>query len=147
MTEKPKKLCFVISPIGAEGTPERNAADWFLEIVRAALGADYLIERADDHKKSGLITTQIIALIERADLIVADLTGHNPNVHYELGVAHAREKQVVPMMMKGDMPPFDNAQMHRCVSAIAPPQSDDAQGRPDSEGGRLLGALRLRAIY
>ena len=74
MTKKPEKLCFVISPIGAEGTAERNAADWFLEIVRAALGADYLIERADDHKKSGLITTQIIALIERADLIVADLT-------------------------------------------------------------------------
>ena len=63
------------------------------------------------HKKSGVITTHIIELIQRADLIVADLTGHNPNVHYELGVAHALGKQVIPMMMTGDDLPFDNSQM------------------------------------
>lgn len=71
MTDKPQKLCFVISPIGADGSPERDAADWFLEIVGEALGADYRIERADALKKSGQITTQIIELIESADLIVA----------------------------------------------------------------------------
>ena len=106
MNDKPQKLCFVISPIGADGSPERDAADWFLEIVREALSADYRIERADALTKSGLITAQIIQLIESANLIVADLTGHNPNVHYELGVAHARQKQVIPMMMKGDRLPL-----------------------------------------
>lgn len=126
MNDKVKKFCFVISPIGADGSTERNNADWFLAIVHEALGADYRIERADDHKKSGLITTQIIALIEMADLIVADLTGHNANVHYELGVAHAREKQVVPMMMKGDIPPFDNAQMRTLFYSRASPRDHAA---------------------
>jgi hypothetical protein len=43
-----------------------------------------------------------------ADLIVADLTDHNPNVHYELGVAHSLRKHVIPMIVKGQTLPFDN---------------------------------------
>lgn len=127
MTETPKKkLCFVISPIGEDGSPERDAADWFLEIVRESLGNSFVIDRADVHKKSGLITSQIIQLIESADLIVADLTGHNPNVHYELGVAHARGKVVVPMMMKGDRLPFDNAHMRTIFYSRAHPKDHAA---------------------
>jgi hypothetical protein len=122
MNDEPQKLCFVISPIGADGSPERDAADWFLEIVREALGANYRIERADALKKSGQITAQIIQFIESADLIVADLTAHNPNVHYELGVAHAREKQVVPMMLKGDRLPFDNSHMRTIFYSRANPK-------------------------
>lgn len=122
MSETSKKLCFVISPIGEDGSPERDAADWFLEIVRQALETTFVIQRADVHKKSGLITSQIIQLIEAADLIVVDLTGHNPNVHYELGVAHAREKVVVPMMMKGDRLPFDNAHMRTIFYSRAHPK-------------------------
>ena len=103
-----KKKCFVISPIGEEGTQERAEADWFLEIVNGALSSEFEVKRGDDYVKTDLITNQVIQAIESADLIVADLTNHNPNVHYELGVAHAQRKHVVPMIAKGQRLPFDN---------------------------------------
>ena len=51
MNDKPKKLCFVISQIGADGSPERDAADWFLKIVDEALRADFVVERAERDKR------------------------------------------------------------------------------------------------
>ena len=49
--------------------------------------------------------------ISKADLIVADLTGRNANVYYELGVAHSYKRHVVPMINRDvdpNPPPFDN---------------------------------------
>jgi nucleoside 2-deoxyribosyltransferase len=43
----------------------------------------------------------------RADLIVADLTGRNPNVFYELGYAHALGKRTLLLTQKIDDVPFD----------------------------------------
>src|SRR5437588_33290 len=107
-----KQKCFIISPIGDDGSAIRNGADWFLRgIVYPALEATFTIDRADSDRRSGLITAQIIEKIQEADLIVADLTDHNPNVHYELGVAHTLGKHVIPMIIKGQRPPFDNAAM------------------------------------
>src|SRR5439155_1793404 len=34
------------------------------------------------------IMPQVLYEIRRADVVVADITGHNPNVFYELGIAH-----------------------------------------------------------
>lgn len=45
--------------------------------------------RSDEIAKPGRITDQIIDSIRNADAIIADLTGNNPNVMYELGYAHA----------------------------------------------------------
>ncbi len=53
----------------------------------------------------------MIQAIEKADLIVADLTGRNANVYYKLGVAHSYKKHVVPMInddVDPNQPPFDN---------------------------------------
>jgi hypothetical protein len=44
-------------------------------------------------------------------VIVADLTDHNPNVFYELAVAHAFEKPVIPLIRDGQRIPFDTAPM------------------------------------
>lgn len=41
------------------------------------------------------ISFQIINAIGKSDVIVADLAGHNPNVLYELGYAHAAEKPTI----------------------------------------------------
>lgn len=51
--------------------------------------------RADEIGKPGKITDQILAEIRECDAVVADLTGNNPNVMYELGWAHALEKPVI----------------------------------------------------
>jgi hypothetical protein len=45
--------------------------------------------RADDVKKLGVVMKDVLGGIEQAQLVVADLTGNNPNVFYELGHAHA----------------------------------------------------------
>ena len=45
--------------------------------------------------------------INESDLIVALLTGHNPNVFYELAVAHCWEKPVVCLLKAGEPVPFD----------------------------------------
>ena len=106
--EDPEKTCFVISPIGDEGTETRNRADWFLRIVETGLdGRHYRIERADKMTRPGLITEQIINAVSDADLVIADLTGQNPNVFYELAIRHREEKPVIHMILAGERPPFD----------------------------------------
>jgi nucleoside 2-deoxyribosyltransferase len=111
MAEPSQKQCFIISPIGADDSDIRRVADFFREdIVRKALGDEFEIRRADDYNGAGNITSQVIQAIAKADLIVADLTGRNPNVYYELGFAHTHERHVVPMIsIENEHPlPFDN---------------------------------------
>jgi len=109
MPDQAKKKCFVISPIGDQSGSVRAEADWVLKgLIRPALEPDFVVERADNYPKNDVITNQVILAIRDADLIVADLTGHNPNVFYELAVAHGFEKPVVPMIRSDEKIPFDN---------------------------------------
>jgi hypothetical protein len=112
MAEEASKKCFIISPIGPDDSDIRTAADFFREdIVKATLGNQFEVKRADDYPNAGNITSQVIVAIRDADLIVADLTGRNANVYYELGVAHSYKKHVVPMINRDldpNQPPFDN---------------------------------------
>ena len=79
-----KKTCFVISPIGDEGTPIRQRADtllnYIIKRVLEKLEFDFDVRRADEIQQPGLITQQVIERVVSADLVVADLTGHNANV-------------------------------------------------------------------
>lgn len=63
--------------------------------------------RADQIPKAGLITTQIINLIIESPLVIADLTGGNPNVFYELAIRHATRKPYIQIIAKGEKIPFD----------------------------------------
>ncbi|MDV8066402.1 hypothetical protein R4P64_07790 [Rhodococcus sp. IEGM 1366] len=100
---------FVISPIGAAGTPESIKAQAVLDyIIRQALTLPkWDVIRADEEADSGSITHKVIERIATSDLIVADLTDHNPNVFYELAVAHGYNKPVVNLMTDGQRMPFD----------------------------------------
>lgn len=53
------------------------------------------------------IHRKIIEYIFSSDVIVADLTGWNPNVSYELGVAHAIDNKTIMIIQEGEKPPFD----------------------------------------
>ncbi|MFM1816344.1 MAG: hypothetical protein RLZ98_3039, partial [Pseudomonadota bacterium] len=109
------KICFVISPIGAEGSATRQHADTVLScIIEPACEAGdnlqdtlYKCERGDHKTAPGKITDQIYEDILNADLIVAVLTDHNPNVYYELAIAQAAAKRVILLMEKGFDAPFD----------------------------------------
>lgn len=52
------------------------------------------------------IAGNLLRAIERADLVIADLTGSNPNVMYEVGFAHALRKPVLLMVQRkeGNVP-------------------------------------------
>lgn len=104
------RSCFLISPIGEEGSDTRKRSDTVKKhIVEAALVPNLVatVARADDDSNPGEITPAIITAILDSDLIVADLTGVNPNVFYELAVAHAYGKPTVHIRMAGETIPFD----------------------------------------
>lgn len=107
-TTEPKKV-FVVSPIGTPGTDVyRNAAYALKYLFRVALPEpEWVVRRADEGKVSDSIGHHVIRSIVEADLIIADLTGHNPNVFYELAVAHGFKKPVVHLITKGERLPFD----------------------------------------
>lgn len=106
-----KKICFVISPIGEEGSDIRERSDQILKhiITSSVEQLGYTIIRADKIAEPGIITTQIIEHIVDAELVIADLTDKNPNVFYELAIRHAIRKPLVQMIKKGEVIPFDVA--------------------------------------
>jgi len=108
---KTKKKCFVISPIGEEGSEMRERSDKVLEhIIKPPVEeCGYECMRADEISEPGIITSQIIQHLIDDDLVVADLTGRNPNVYYELAVRHVVRKPIVQVIQAGESIPFDVA--------------------------------------
>ena len=106
-----EKICFVIAPIGGPDSETRKRSDQVLKhVIRpAAESCGYKAVRADEIDKPGLITSQVIQHVVSAPLVVADLTGVNPNVFYELAIRHALRKPLVQLIQKGDPIPFDVA--------------------------------------
>src|ERR1043165_3964622 len=50
--------------------------------------AGFRCRRADDIWENPSIIQDVVSLIDRSQLVVADCTGRNPNVFYEIGIAH-----------------------------------------------------------
>jgi|GEM_PF-1477730 len=107
-----KKQCFVISPIGAPDSEIRKRSDQVLKhIIKPAVeSCGYEAVRADEIAKPGMITKQILKRVAEAPLIIADLTGGNPNVFYELAIRHALQKPLIQIIEKGEKLPFDIAE-------------------------------------
>ena len=89
--------------------PFERALDWvYDDLIKPPFeDADYLVTRADDIVSQQNILRDVVAGICEADVVVADLTNTNPNVYYELGLAHALEKQVVLLSQDVNKVPFD----------------------------------------
>lgn len=108
-------VCYVISPIGDEGTAERRYADRILRfIIEPAMNECGLKpERSDKVPEPGKISERMFSGILEAELCVAVLTDarglHNPNVFYELAIAHAAARPVILLMARGKAVPFDIA--------------------------------------
>ena len=67
----------------------------------------FAVSRADELQGAQNILRDIVTNIAECDLIIADLTGSNPNVYYELGLAHASNKSVILLTQDIDALPFD----------------------------------------
>jgi hypothetical protein len=105
--------CFVISPIGADDSDTRKRADKVLKhIFKASLEPlGYTVVRADEISQPGSITLQVLERVLESNLVIADLTDHNPNVFYELAVRHATQKPVIHVIDHSQKIPFDIADL------------------------------------
>jgi len=98
------KLVFVLMPF----EPEFDAV--YQQGVKPAIEGDsvcMLCLRADEIFHVHDIMCQICQNIRRARFVVVDMTGRNPNVFYELGLAHAFAKEVVLLTQSEEDVPFD----------------------------------------
>jgi len=109
MTYTNEKICFVIAPIGKPESETRKRSDQVLQdIIRPAVeSCGYKAVRADEIDEPGIITNQIIRHIVDASLVIADLTGQNANVFYELAIRHAIREPLVQIIDKIEDIPFD----------------------------------------
>ena len=109
--------CFVMMPFG----------EWFdryyQEIyVPAIKEAGFEPVRADELFTTGSVVEQIWEQIEKAKLLLADLSGKNPNVFYELGLAHAARKPVVFTAGQLDDVPFDLRHLRVIIYDVREPE-------------------------
>ena len=111
-----RKRCFVISPIGLEGSPERKHADNVFKYIIQPAVEKFGVEvfRSDHVLQSGKISDQMFRALLNEDFCIAVLTDHNPNVFYELAIAQAAARPVIIMLKKGQELPFDIKDL-RCV--------------------------------
>ncbi len=108
-----EKTCFYITPIGDDGTEERRHANMMLKHVVRPVFEDehgFKVVRADEIAKTGIITKQVFEYIANAKFCVADLSFHNPNAFYELGVRHAFLLPTIQLIHKARKIPFDVSQ-------------------------------------
>jgi len=96
-------ICFVVHPF------KPPFGSYYESVYRPAIKkAGLSAVRADaDFFGAGDIIEQIWRGIQEARVVVSELTGRNPNVFYELGIAHAMCKPIVLVSSSEDDIPFD----------------------------------------
>ncbi len=86
------KKIFVITPIGEPGTQEFVKFDAiFNNMIKPSvndLDSDFDVIKANDIYESGSFVKTILENLYSSDIVIANLTGLNPNVFYELGAEH-----------------------------------------------------------
>lgn len=75
--------------------------------------------RSDRINVPGSITGQIIQNLLVADLVIADISGLNPNVMYELGIRHATRLPVILLASRGETIPFDIANVRVIIYDVS----------------------------
>lgn len=107
---------FVLMPF----SPEMKAV-YENHIKKVVTGTGLQIERADDFYKGGIIMGHIWSAIWSARIIVADCTKRNPNVLYEIGLAHAIGKNTILITQSLKDIPFDLQHLRVIEYKYTPP--------------------------
>lgn len=95
-------FAFVLMPFSSEF---EDIYKFGIKEPAAELGI--VAERVDEQIYSEGILERIYRQIDLADIIIADMTGQNPNVFYEVGYAHAKGKLCIHLTNGSDDIPFD----------------------------------------
>src|ERR1044071_6676009 len=99
---KSKPFVFVLMPFSQDFTDIYEAG-----IKPACRDAGAYCERVDEQIFVESILDRVYKQIAKADVIIAEMTGRNPNVFYETGYAHALNKTVILLTQNADDIPFD----------------------------------------
>ncbi len=114
-----KHTCFVIMPFGRPSVDPKRArklsalyAEWIKPTVESIAdvgneGCQIECHRADKSERPAEIINHIISHLAEADIVIADLTGQNANVFYELGVRHAVRSNTILIAEQMNDIPFD----------------------------------------
>jgi hypothetical protein len=117
--------CFIVGPIGdthsPPGTPERDRYDSAIQVVKfviepacRAVGLNAV--RSDMLPRAGELTDQVFRALRDAPVVIADVTGGNANVMYELGLRHTRDAVTLQVGETGHLrsisPPYGRSRSH-----------------------------------
>ncbi len=101
-TEKAQKQCFVLMPFAPQ------YKEVYTEVYKPVCASNGLdCWRVDELARPGSITRDIVEGIVDAEVVIADLTSQNPNVFYELGIAHAVGNKTIMTAQSLTDVPFD----------------------------------------
>ena len=88
--------------------PFKQEFDVVHETIKAACGdLGFAAQRVDEIYGPTKIMDDIFSTIAQSQAVVSDLTGRNPNVLYETGLAHALDRDVVTIVQNDQDVPFD----------------------------------------
>lgn len=96
-----KRLVFVLTPF------HPKFRDDYLVIKNTCQDVGLNCIRGDESFMGGDIFPEMLKLILKADLIIANINGRNSNVLYELGIAQALDKPVILISRQPEMLPID----------------------------------------
>jgi nucleotide-binding STING sensor domain-containing protein len=122
--ERTMARCFVIGPMGGNNL---DSLHWLANVVRKLL-PDWEVTTPDAHVP-GNIMDHVIKSCDQADLVVANTTGNNPNVLYEIAILDALGRACIPVKIRNgnegdDLIPFDRA-AYRVFNTIRTPSRED----------------------
>lgn len=103
------KKCFIVCPIGEEGSEIRKRSDQLFKYIidPVCKNCDFEAVRVDKLNASDSITQTIIDYLNKSELVIADITDHNPNAFYEMGYRASTGKHMIHLKQKGEKIPFD----------------------------------------
>lgn len=103
------KKCFVIMPFSkTKSCTEQEWTGIFKGIIKPAVeesGLGYECERSVAERQN--IVKGILEALNKANVVIADLTDNNPNVFYELGVRHTLANRTILIAQGEKYIPFD----------------------------------------
>ena len=103
-------------------------------LQRTAEKAGLRCRRADDIWENPAVIQDVVSLIDRSNVVICDCSGRNPNVFYEVGIAHTLGREVILITQSDADIPFDLRHL-RYISYL-----NNSQGHEDL-GSALLPKL------